>query len=355
MAQPGPAPALRAAAAEIEAATAALAAADEVPDRAGAIAETIRSLEGGLASLRLALRASRALEQEKRSIMAGNRKQLGVLLATLSTLQNNANALSLHPDGAVASARTAIILAALAPQLRARAASLQAEMDEIDELTRLHNAALVNLQSALLTLQTARAELSRTMRENLPLPANPADSAINIEQLLRASEDLSGLAILLGSRVGRAPPPSAIPITGLKGKLRLPVSGVLARGYNQPDAAGIRQPGIVLSAPPLSMVIAPQPAIVRFAGDFMEYGQVVILEPAPRNLQIYAGFGQVYVSTGEVLESGAIMGLLGGETPNSAEFLVENGSENDSSAESLYIEIRENGSPVNPMSWFAEN
>ncbi len=355
LAQTGPAPALRAAAAEIEAATAALSAASDAQDRVGALADTIRSLESGLGSLRLALRASSEIGQEKRAAIAENRKKLGVLLATLSTLQNNAGALSLHPSGAVAAARTAMILAALTPELRLRAEALQAEMAEVDALFAAHNAALVNLQAALLTLQSARTELSQTIRENLPPPANPADSALNIEQLLRASDDLSGLAIQLGARVGRTPPPSAIPIIALKGKLKLPVEGLMTRNYNEPNAAGIRQPGIMITAPPLSLVIAPQAAIVRFAGDFMEYGQVVILEPAPRNLQIYAGFGQVYVSTGEVLESGAIMGLLGGETPDSAEFLAETGGEADKGAESLYIEIRENGSPVNPLTWFAEN
>jgi len=348
--------ALRAASEQIESATAALAQTEASDDRVAALSDTIVSLENGLASMRLALRASVAVAEEKREALGRNHAELGHLLATLGKLENTpTQLLVLHPDGALASVRAGIVLAALTPELRGTAQNLRQELDAINALNVLHADALANLKTALQTLQQARGELTEAIREERTPPANPTDSVRNLEQLVRASDDLNDFAMQLVARLPQERQPPNSPFISLRGQLPLPVNGTLARGYNMANGAGVRQPGIVLSAPSLSLVRAPQSGIVRYAGDFMEYGQVVILEPAPQQLQIYAGFGQVYVSTADVLESGAAMGLLGGEMPDSAEFLAESTGENDKGTESLYIEIRENGIPVNPRTWFAVN
>lgn len=354
-AQQDPVLALRDASAQIEAATAALAVSDEASEtRITALSGAIISLEGGLASLRLALLASKAVEAEKLAEMSESRSDLGRLLATIGALQNTPSALTiLHPDGATASARAAIILAAITPALQAESEKLRAELATISALHDVHDAALGNMQSALQTLQEARTALTVAIRSQTPPPSATTQALADLAQLAQASIDLNTLAAQLSSSL---PEGTVFPETrNLRGRLQLPLVGTLSRPFNAPNDAGIRQPGIVVTAPPLSLVIAPQAGIVRFSGDFLEYGQVVILEPSPNQLQIYAGFGQVYVKAGEVLESGATMGLLGGEMPDSAEFLAENGSENDMGAESLYIEIRENGMPVDPETWFAIN
>ena len=353
-AQQDPVLALRDASRQINAATAALTDARDAEDRVVALSRTIRSLESGLASLRLALIASKQAEAEKLAAMSLSRAELGNLLAVLSAVRNAPSGLGmLHPEGAAASARAGIILAAIAPKLQARADGLRAELATISALDELHNQALGNLQAALTTLQSARNALTVAIHDELPPPENPTASSENLAQLLRASKDLASLA----SRIGSQLPAVTLPSRTLsqRGQIPLPLTGRVIRGFNAPNGAGIPQPGIVMAAPPLSLVTAPEAGIVRFSGDFLEYGRVVILESSPEILQIYAGFGQVYVNTGDVLESGAAMGLLGGEMPDSAEFLAEFTGENDKSDESLYIEIRQNGNPVDPTTWFAMN
>ena len=352
-AQQDPVLALRAASNQIEAASAALVEANEAEDRVGALSDSIRSLEDGLASLRLALQASKTEEAAQVAEMTRNGAELGQLLATLIALQNTPAALSvLHPEGATASARAGQMLTAVTPMLRSEANSIRGELTTLSALNALHDAALVNMQAALGSLQSARNALTVAIREEQPLVEDTVSQA-GLAQLAKASQDLATLSAALIDRF-----PEGAAITGtenLRGRLPLPLSGTITRRFNQPNRAGIRQPGIVVTAPALSLILAPQAGIVRFSGVFLEYGQVVILEPSPDQLQIYAGFGQVYVRSGEVLVSGAAMGLLGGEMPDSAEFLVEGGSENDKGAESLYIEIRENGMPVDPETWFTIN
>ncbi len=352
-AQQDPASVLQAASREIIVASAAMEAAAEAEGSVQALSAAIRGLESGLASLRVALQASKAEEVARRAEMAQMRGQLGQLLATLSSLQSTPAELSvIHPNGVIASARAGTILSSLTPALRAEVAGLRTALDELAALTALHDTALQNLQTALGTLQSARNALAVAIREERP-DAGVEPPRAGLSQMVRASQDLNTLAAALRAGLPMAGRVARVPT--LREKLPLPLVGTLTRRFNAPNGVGVRQPGIVMTAPALSLVLAPQAGVVRFAGDFMEYGQVVIVEPSPSQLQIYAGFGQVYVKTGEVLESGAAMGLLGGEVPDSAEFLAENSGENDNSTESLYIEIRENGIPVDPENWFTIN
>ena len=74
----------------------------------------------------------------------------------------------------------------------------------------------------------------------------------------------------------------------------------------------------------------------------------MILEPANGYLLILAGMGSVFGETGDVLTTGAPVGLMGG---------TEDGTEEGSGAnrtETLYIELRENGATIDPGPWFVE-
>lgn len=352
LAQQDPVLALREASRAIDAANATLAAVDPQTDGLAALTEAIRGLEGGLASLRVALKASKAQEIAKQQALMGNRAELGRLLATLISLQNSqSTAVVLHPEGATASARAGLLLTELTPELRDEARNIRGELAALNALNALHDAAQANMQTALENLQEARNRLTVALREEQPQPETLI-APESLERLATSSQDLNTLANTLKENFPELALPAQPPAQ--PGQLPLPVNGSILRHFNEANEAGIQQPGIVIAASPLSLVTAPQAGIVRFAGEFLEYGQVVILEPGPNELQIYAGLGQVYVKAGEVLESGAAMGLLGGEMPDSAEFLAE-GGENDKGLESLYIEIRENGMPVDPETRFTAN
>jgi septal ring factor EnvC (AmiA/AmiB activator) len=91
---------------------------------------------------------------------------------------------------------------------------------------------------------------------------------------------------------------------------------------------------------------------------------VAILELAPDTLLVLAGLGQVWGEAGEILAEGAPLGLMGGETPTAEAILggaVPPGDANltapsaagsSERTETLYLEVRENGAPVDPATWF---
>ena len=90
----------------------------------------------------------------------------------------------------------------------------------------------------------------------------------------------------------------------------------MLRRYEEPDAAGVRRPGLVLFAPPQSLVRAPADAVVRYAGPFLEYGYVVVLEPDAETMVVLAGLAQLQVRTGATVRRGDLLGLLGGRAPD---------------------------------------
>ena len=86
----------------------------------------------------------------------------------------------------------------------------------------------------------------------------------------------------------------------------------------------------------------------------LDYGNVIILEPAADVLFVIAGLAETFGEPGQVVPEGSPIGLMGGETPPVDAILTTNrvtGAEPRS--ETLYLEVREGQSPVDPATWFA--
>jgi septal ring factor EnvC (AmiA/AmiB activator) len=81
----------------------------------------------------------------------------------------------------------------------------------------------------------------------------------------------------------------------------------------------------------------------------------MIAEPASGYLLVLAGLATVYGETGDVLDTGAPVGLMGGDTgigaANSGQPEEGGGA---ARAETLYIELRQGEAPVDPAPWFTE-
>jgi septal ring factor EnvC (AmiA/AmiB activator) len=68
---------------------------------------------------------------------------------------------------------------------------------------------------------------------------------------------------------------------------------------------------------------------------------------------VFAGLELVYGSVGEVLTGGSPVGLMGGPALDAGAILAQTGQETSAQqTETLYIEVRENNTPVDPESWF---
>lgn len=323
-------------------------------DRVAALSATVRGYETGLAALREGMRQLAVEEAAETGALAAERTRLSRLIGVLVALERGPAPLRLlHPSGPVGAVRAGMILADVAPALERRAAEVMRRLERLAILRSLRAVALNELRAGLESAQTARAALSQAVARRSSVPAPEAQArAARLAALARDARTLAEFAESLG-RAPRPPGAGAEEFAALKGRLPLPVRGRILRRPGEADAAGIRRPGLVLAVPARALVTAPATGTLRYRGPLLNYGNVILLETAPDILLVLAGLDVVYPDNAGIVDAGAPLGLMPGEAPVSAEFLVEAGkTEGASLSETLYIEIRKNGEAVDPMDWF---
>lgn len=331
----------RQATAALEAASRALARAATGRDRVAALTEAITAQERGLTAVRAALRDVALREAVLERGFTAREARLASLLAALTAVERDRGPLLLlHPDGPLGTARAGMLMAELAPALSAEAAALRAQLQEVRTLRALQDGARADLAAALAQLQEARTALSRAISDRAPLPRREIEDPATLAALASAAETLDALAggivplAVPGAESGR--------FADRRGGLPLPVEGRLLRAADEPDAAGIARPGILLATLPEALLRAPVAVTVRFAGRMGDYGNVMLLEPAEDYLIVLSGLGTVYARPGEVLAEGAPLGLMPGAAPG-------DGTE---ASGTLYLELRHEGAPLDPQPWF---
>ncbi len=341
------------ASAMLEAAGEALLLAEGARDRVTALSETIRAFEEGLAATREALRRSAAREAALTTQLTADHDRLSALLAAAQAIERApAPLLLLHPDGPEGAARSSMMLAEVTPGVAAQAAGLRRQLSELQAMRDLQDAARRDLTAALEDAQRARAELSDAIAERVELPPRVETDPERMGAILSAATTLDALATAL-SDAPLGPLPETQRIDAARGELDLPVFGNLLRGFGAADAAGVTRPGLILATRAQALVTAPWAGTVRYAGLLPNEDMVVLLEPDASHMIILAGLGETFVSTGEIVQRGAPLGLMGQDTATS-EDLMPVGSEDTglSLPETLYIELRVNDAPVDPADWF---
>ncbi len=357
-AQGDPAETARAAIAALEQARESLKAAESARDRVAALSETVRAYEAGLEAMREGLRRATIREAAIRGVFEARRGELVQLIGMLQAMGGAPAPLTLlHPDGPDAAAHAAMIVSDVVPALRHEVEAVRATLEEVALLRQVQAGALEVLEEGLAGAQKARAELSAAISERRDLPRRFAADPDRIRALLNATETLAAFAdglMELTPETQAAVPQAGLEFAARKGQLALPVLGRLLRRYDEADAAGIRRPGLILATRPLALVTLPAPATLRYGGPLLDYGQVAIVEPQEGYLLILAGMAQVFGEVGQVLPEGAPIGMMGGAAPDSQAFLIQSRQGSDTGhSETLYIELRQNGAPVDPAEWFA--
>lgn len=343
-----------AAASALQAAVDSLKTAEGSTNRVAALTLAIRAYEQGLSATRDAVRQVSAREAALNAELAGKRAEISRVLGVMAGMgADPAPARYLHPDGPLAAARAGMALADVLPGLQSEADLLRARLQEIGALRQIEERAGQTLTAGLTSLQQARTDLSQAIAERRDLPQRFTEDPAVMRALLESQDTLDEFAVALAGKKDVVPGEGDFALA--KGELPMPAEGKLLRGYRDADAAGIRRPGMVIETRPRALVTAPYAATIRYRGPLLDYGNVMILEPAGGYLIVLAGLDVVYGEIGQVIPEGTPVGLMGGAEAEAAEFLspetVEAGSQ---PAETLYIELRQGGRAVNPEEWFAQ-
>lgn len=121
-----------------------------------------------------------------------------------------------------------------------------------------------------------------------------------------------------------------------RGKLSRPARGSIVTAYGQETAKGVSSKGISIKTRPQAQVIAPFDGSVIFAGPFRGYGNLIIIEHGKGYTSLLAGLQTIDCELGQLLLAGEPVGQMP-----------------DESDAKLYMELRKENHPINPVSWFA--
>jgi len=347
------------------------------------IAAQVRGVETRVGNAEARLRPLDAREQQIRSSLDSRRSEIVEVLAALQRAgRRTPPALLVRPEDALQSLRTAMLLGAVVPELRARAEKLTGDLTEMvtlrkaiaterdrlaadgDKLrsdqTRL--AALVDerqrQQSSIerdMEAEGARAiTLSRQvdslqgliakMEQDLKSAAKAAETA----SLQGAPTPLNGKPNLGGLKDAARLSP-AIAFASAKGLFALPVNGVKIRDFGGSDGAGGVEKGISLATRPGSQVTTPCDGWVVYAGPFRSYGQLLILNAGGGYHVLIAGMERISVNIGQFVLTGEPVAIMG-TMSQVASILATNASQ-----PVLYVEFRKDGTPIDPGPWWAAN
>ncbi|MEM7526606.1 MAG: peptidoglycan DD-metalloendopeptidase family protein [Pseudomonadota bacterium] len=323
-------------------------------ERLAALGAAVAAQEKALAAYR---EAGRALSRRGEGLVAGiaaERARIAELLAMLQSLSTAPeSALFAYPGGPVRAARAAMLLASVTPALEERRVALAVELERLREVRVAEAVARTGATAALAELQSLRAETAIAIEERQRALPPQRLMAAQARNAARDAETLAALAETLERVLGGAPAEPGF--AAARGRLPLPLSaGRIVAGFGDRDPWGNPGAGLTLAAPAFAQVAAPVDATLRFAGPLEGYGIVAILEPETGWLLTLAGLGTIERQVGETVLKGERLGDLGGDLPGSSEILLARdarGALIDPAR--LYLELRQEGVPIDPVPWFA--
>lgn len=343
------------AAQDLDAAIRALETARGATNRVAALTKVIRAHEAGLSGLRDSLRAVdiRLAAVERR--LDSDRERISRLLGVMAGMERSSGPLILlHPAGPRGTALAGGMLAAVTPALQAEADTLAAELADIKALRAVQQGATESLARGLRSAQAARIALSRAAADRRDLPRKLTEDPAALMGLVQSAETLDAFAGLLQDT--RLPPDIASEtFSQARGTLPLPVQGRILREFNQPDPNGQRRPGLTIATRPRALVSLPWTATLRYMGPLLDYGNVMVAEPQDGYLVIMTGLGEMFGEVGQVLPDGAPIGLMAGDDPEGTQGTGSSAASDGSTlSQTLYIELREGNTPIDPAPWFEQ-
>jgi septal ring factor EnvC (AmiA/AmiB activator) len=120
-----------------------------------------------------------------------------------------------------------------------------------------------------------------------------------------------------------------------KAVLLMPASGDISKHFGDPEGVSTSK-GLTISTRAGAQVVAPYDGQIMFAGPFKGYGQILIIDHGGGYHSLLAGLDVLEANVGQSVIAGEPVGTMRSE-----------------GAASLYLELRRQGQPINPLPWLA--
>ena len=332
--------------------------------RRRSIAIAARAQEHELTILKLEDRLLVLQADHKKALvnLKSRRKQLIGLMAALQRIAMHPPvALIALPMKPVDTIRSALLLRRTVPAVDEAGRALRDDLKSLAELSDAVSAARdkINVEFVALTRQHDDLHLLVTRKAVLAKKARKAqsDAQNRAAKLGREARDLKDLVARLTEQSQRRkqakghptrpkplndmqiePSATELIVEPVLASGGMPVLGRIVRRFNEPSKTGKKNRGISIQARPGSTVVAPRDGRVVFAGPFRGLGKLLIIEYQAKYHLLLAGLARIDTEVGENVLAGEPVGIV-------------TGSKSVESA--LYVELRRNGQPINPLPWLA--
>jgi septal ring factor EnvC (AmiA/AmiB activator) len=324
------------------------------------------------------------LDDRERDLQSSLDQRRTVIVEVLAALQRIGRqpppALMVRPEDALQAVRTAIMLGALVPEMRAQADALAGDLTELLRVRKAvvsereqysrDLAALARDQLRLNMLiderqrkETAAEQTLDAQRQHAADLAHQVDNLKDLIAQLEQSLDPATRAARLQTRAieedatrpdlaalkdpGRLAP--AVAFAAARGHLHFPVNGMKIHDFGDSNGAGGTAKGLSIAANGGAEITAPCDGWVVYAGPFRSYGQLLILNAGGGYHVLLAGMERISVDLGQFVLTGEPVAVMGGGSQVST--AVATGTRQPV----LYVEFRKDGAPIDPSPWWATN
>ncbi len=234
-----------------------------------------------------------------------------------------------------------VVKSAVDQEARALREALRA-LQEIEDRMKRDYAAIAEKKTELEAKRREMEEkIAKRARLQTALNGKAQGESAHIAALSAKSRDLRELVDTLeqSEEVADAKAENPRKLYRHQGKKRLrsfaSAKGALhwPAGHPDPSASALAK-GISLKVAKDSQVLAPYDGEIVYAGNFRDYGPMVIIRHTDGYHSLLSGLGRINAAPGQFVLEGEPIGATSSE------------------ARPLYLELRKNGAPVNPAPWY---
>lgn len=185
--------------------------------------------------------------------------------------------------------------------------------------------------------EAARLRAEEQARQSVAVTRRLNEASRDAAERSRSPEiDREIVARAVPSAPVEPPPvaPARVAPTPTQGGLRLPAQGRVVSEFG--DGSGPQSRGITIAARAGAQVVAPYEGRVAYAGSFRGYGLLLIIAHGGGYHSLLTGLSRLDSAPGQWVLAGEPVGVM--ETSGSGD-------------KRLYVELRHNGQPINPIPW----
>jgi septal ring factor EnvC (AmiA/AmiB activator) len=357
----------------------------ESVERVGALEKRVEEAEIRLEHARRSEEALVASLESRRALITE------VLLVLQRMGRRPPPALLVRPEDILEGIRAAMLLGSVLPQMRAEVETLKSDLDRLiavrdkiknekadfirqlsdlkeqrarlQALVEARQKALLLAQSALefeadrarslAAKATSLKDLIARMEAEVEAARQAAEAARQADAAREAadaalSQELRAKALAAPFKdVARLAP--AVAFADLKGRLRLPATGVIVKRFGAPDASGAPEKGVYIKVRENGIVAAPCDGWVAFSGRYRSYGQLLIINAGGGYYVVLAGMSQISVNVGQFVLAGEPVASMGDGAVRTAAAIAIGAKQ-----PILYVEFRKDGTSIDPSPWWAK-